>query len=287
MRSNAIARQVAVLSYIARGGCMRSAGLCVWSWVIAIVITCSTWGVSAQAPESPNRGRSTDDVARGLFEAGRASYGMGEFERALDFFQQAYDLSQRPALLYNIGQASDRLHRDALTVQAFHEYLRLMPESEHRTEVESRLRALERLLEAEQHEAARVEPTPLDEPGLTSAPIAMREHGATDNAGSTLAPWLVTGLGVAVVATGGVLAVVGHQRIANVEDAPDNAPWSRYESDASSGPALATTGFVLLGVGAAVTLTGVFWLVLGGASDDGGAVALGIQPGGLRLAGTL
>jgi hypothetical protein len=120
-----------------------------------------------------------------------------------------------------------------------------------------------------------------------NAPIVLREPRASDDEGSTLVPWLVMGLGVAAVATGGVLALVGHQRIANVEDAPDNAPWSTYDSDASSGPTLATTGLVLLGVGAAVTLTGMFWLVLGGESREGGSVAIGIQPGGLRLAGTL
>jgi tetratricopeptide (TPR) repeat protein len=100
---------------------------------------------STERPAS-NAPSSSDDVARGLFQAGSAAYGAGHFEDALGYFQRAYELSQRPGFLYNIGQAADRLHRDELTVAVFRRYLELVPNSEHRTEVESRLRALERLV---------------------------------------------------------------------------------------------------------------------------------------------
>ena len=49
-----------------------------------------------------------DREARFLFEAGRTAYDAGRYREALGHFQHAYDLSQRPQLLYNVGQAADR-----------------------------------------------------------------------------------------------------------------------------------------------------------------------------------
>src|SRR5688572_29691924 len=70
-----------------------------------------------------------DAEARTLFGLGNAAYTEGRYRAALDYFQQAYDLSRRPQLLFNIAQAADRLREDRRALEAFETYLREVPES--------------------------------------------------------------------------------------------------------------------------------------------------------------
>ena len=51
---------------------------------------------------------ATDDaVARELFEAGQLSADRGDYERALELFQESFELSDRPVLLFNAGNAAE------------------------------------------------------------------------------------------------------------------------------------------------------------------------------------
>lgn len=101
--------------------------------------------VLAQAPASPAVSEQADQEARDLFGAGREAYTAARYAEALELFQRAYTLSRRPALLYNIGQAADRLRRDADAIAAFESYLRELPAAENRVEVETRLEVLRRV----------------------------------------------------------------------------------------------------------------------------------------------
>lgn len=198
-----------------------------------------------------------------------ASYGVGKYEDALRYFQQAYELSQRPGLLYNIGQAADRLHLDAITVEAFRLFLERVPHTEHRIEVESRLRALERLVDFEASRATQTSLPTNDEP----------------TRGPTVAPWLLVIGGGATLVAGAVVGGIGAQQIADVEQAADGSRWADLKASADSGPTLATIGVVLLSVGAVVTTSGAVWLL---SADDGqSTLALGVRPTGVVLAGSL
>ncbi|MDQ3032683.1 MAG: tetratricopeptide repeat protein [Myxococcota bacterium] len=84
-----------------------------------------------------------DAEARSLFEAGRSAFEAGRFEAALARFREAYELSGRPTLLYNVGTAADRLRRDAEALEAFRAYVAALPDAPNRAEVESRIRVLE------------------------------------------------------------------------------------------------------------------------------------------------
>jgi tetratricopeptide (TPR) repeat protein len=97
-----------------------------------------TWA-RAQDSGTPEH---TDQAARLLFQSGVEAYQNGEYDTALQRFRQAYELSQRPALLYNIGTTLDRLRRDDETIQTFEAYLAADPDTSKRAEVEARLRLL-------------------------------------------------------------------------------------------------------------------------------------------------
>lgn len=170
---------------------------------------------------SAARAQSTDDaVARKLFEAGKVAYDAGEYEDALRFFEQAHDRSARPGLLYNIGQAADRLREDERALTAYRAYLQQVPGAANRAEVEGRIRAMERAqrrerphaTQADEPSAPRVVPTPeatarAATPAIdatpTSAPVD--DHIEDDEGGVTSRWWFWTAIGVVVV--GSVIAV--------------------------------------------------------------------------------
>ena len=100
-------------------------------------------------------GPEADRQARTLFEQGRAAYDEGRYRDSWDYFRQAYLLSKRPELLYNVGQSADRLRKDREALEAFRMYLAQVPKAENRREVENRVRALEqRMAEAPPMETA-------------------------------------------------------------------------------------------------------------------------------------
>ncbi len=121
---------------------------CAWRLIFAVGVCLAAMGAPLEAhaqAEAPG-----DEEARALFRAGRAAFDEGRYEAALERFEQSYALSERPALLYNIGQAADRLRHDDRAVDAFERYLaETEPDAPNRTAVEARLVVLRRQLEAE------------------------------------------------------------------------------------------------------------------------------------------
>ena len=106
---------------------------------VALCVTAVSFSV---APSSASAQTTADDEARALFEAGRLAFSRGRYEQALGNFQEAYELSQRPALLYNIGTTFDRLRRDQEAIDAFEQFLEAQPESDLVPEVQERVRIL-------------------------------------------------------------------------------------------------------------------------------------------------
>ena len=108
-------------------------------------------------------------AAKVAFEQGRRAFDAGRYEEALERFEQAYELSDRPELLFDVGLAADRLREDARALSAFERYLDEAVDPEHRVQVEQRVAALRAARsraewrEREQDRAARAAvPPPAD-----------------------------------------------------------------------------------------------------------------------------
>lgn len=198
------------------------------TWLGVVLVWLGLTG-SAYAQGAPPA--ATDEVARNLFEAGRAAYDGGNYEDALSFFEQAYARAPRPQLLYNIGQAADRLRNDPKALASFKAYIAALPNAPNRVEVENRIRALERNLQAPSvatpptattatpAPAAPVAPTPspaaepmAPTPQQTAAaapspdPLQTPVPRASDNGGVTSKWWFWTAIGAVVV--GGVVTAI-------------------------------------------------------------------------------
>lgn len=151
-----------------------------------------------------------EQEAKGLFELGSEAYAQARYERALVHFQEAYRLSQRPALLYNIGLTLANLRRDREALQAFEEYLQKVPEAPNRDVVENRIAILRRDIKAKEKEPAPVvAPTPAEtaraqpvapEPAIE--PTMYGAEGPEDRESGGIASkwWFWAGIGGAVAA---------------------------------------------------------------------------------------
>jgi hypothetical protein len=94
--------------------------------------------------------------------AGRVAFESGRYRDALDHIQRAYEATGAPLLLYNIGQAADRMRLDATTLRAFQLYLQRYPDAPNHEEVEHRIRALRPLVDTQSEALAAETLHPVD-----------------------------------------------------------------------------------------------------------------------------
>lgn len=185
---------------------------------------------AAQTPPTPptppsNSGdahESDDAAARLLYERGAEALQNGEYQTALDRFQQAYDLSHRPQLLYNIGTTLDRLRRDREALAAFEQFLREVPEHPRRPEVEARARALTTAIAEQDRLAAEAEARAREDRERIEAARAEAERQAEQarldreaaerraaEASDGLPPAVMISVGGAAVVAGGLGVLFG------------------------------------------------------------------------------
>ncbi|MDH5670907.1 MAG: hypothetical protein OEZ06_02100 [Myxococcales bacterium] len=133
---------------------------------------------AADAESDPSE---RDRKARERFEQGRSAYEEGRYRDAWEHFREAYLLSGRPQLLYNVGQSADRLRLDAQALDAFRLYLKHLPDAENRREVENRIRALEARQQGDAVPEAPAEGEGGDEPAGegAGADVGAEADGAT------------------------------------------------------------------------------------------------------------
>lgn len=120
-------------------------------FAVSIALGVSSAGL-AQSPASASPATasgSEDEQARALFQAGRVAYEAGRYESALEHFRQAYELSGRAGLQYNIGQTADRLRLDEEALAAFELFLETVDEHPRIEEVQARVVVLRRTLAAQ------------------------------------------------------------------------------------------------------------------------------------------
>jgi len=191
----------------------------VWLWPSASVIAQAEPAQSPAADPGLAYGETPAQRARGLFEEGRRAFDEGRFSQALERFEEAYALSGRPELLYNVGLAADRLRDDARALEAFEGYLAATEATtedsaqaaDQRAQVESRVAALrvarDRRLEEEKRSTR-----------MAASSGAPQEPRA-DRPGVHTRWWFWTG--IVLVVAGGVTAAVLLTRSDQPADLPD------------------------------------------------------------------
>jgi tetratricopeptide (TPR) repeat protein len=235
----------------------------------AVVLFCLAGSASAQtsnvgAPPADRAATSNEVAAREAFERGRVFYDGGQFEEAAVAFEEAYRLSDRAALLYNLYLA----HRDAndqeKAAEALRGFLTRVENIENRAQLEARLVALEQGIAREreqrtQHEARESAPAP-SPVASTEAPVEPQREGRSMRfyAGIGLA-----GVGAALMASSLITGLLSKQRADKLKDeCVDKQCAPELKATQESGERLALTTDALLFGGLAVAAAGTVLLVL-------------------------
>lgn len=220
---------------------------------------------------------STDARARELYENGEILYAEGRYEDAIVAFEEAYRLSGRPLLLFNMANAQERLGRWREALDTLSRY-RAYAQADERDTLDRRIANLERRL-------AESPSTTPDTSSSTSSTTTVERRDELPGWARPL-PLACLGVGLAGVGTGSVL---GGLSLASGADAraqclPDGDGLTRCPS-AAAADVDAERGFALgadiaLAVGVAGIATGTALALWG----PGGALLAG--PGYVGLSGS-
>ncbi len=240
----------------------------------------------AQAPSAtPAPGAVSpedEEKARGHFRLGRAYYDNGNFAQAAIEFEEAYRISQRSALLYNIYLAYRDANDTRHAAESLRKYLELQQDVENRGQLEARLAALDRSLadgtapqpaaQAAAQPAAEAQQQPVAAQAEAAPAAAVQPSKPADEPKSIL-PWVLMGSGGALAIGGAVFWGMSSSKKSelsskcpNMTCDPSKVTVKQVSDLKSSGSTLAAVGDALFFGGLAVAGTGVVLFILDAAS---------------------
>jgi len=96
----------------------------------------------------PRAARAEDaEKARQLFSQGSKFYDVGQFDKAIEAWQQGYDQKPDPSFLFNIAQAYRQKDDPKQAIFFYKSYLRNSPKAANRADVEQRIAALQKQID--------------------------------------------------------------------------------------------------------------------------------------------
>lgn len=220
-----------------------------------------------------------DAAARSRFRIGQALFDEGRFAEAAREFESAFALSNRASLLFNayLAYRDGGMLEDA--TRALGAYLDADPDVEDASALRTRHRAMlqsveeeraRRASEAAEREALAAESRRLE---LEAAEARRREEEALRRAKRRLNPagFAVGGAGAAMLVGAVISGLLANAQIGTLEDnCPDNRCIAGFDLQSARSRAdrrILTTDILLLG-GAALTITGIVLLFVGGDNED-------------------
>jgi tetratricopeptide (TPR) repeat protein len=234
-----------------------------WALVAAALLVPVVSGAQDKPAGEAEEPQKIDlEQAKVKYEEGKGHFKGGKYEEALAAFTEAYNLSNKPDLLFNLGVCSEKLGQNKKAIAYYELYLEENPEATDREDVSKRLEALKASQEQpdEPVEPAEPEPTPAPPPPADDE-LIVEEDEETE----IFWPGLVIGLGGLVLATGTLTAIMAYNSYGDLEDtcSPDcsNDKVSKVESKALAAD-------IQFAVGGAVVAAGVIWWLT---ADDGEA----------------
>lgn len=176
----------------------------------AVVIVVVLASVIAPRIAAADGGRDDEARAKRVYLQAEQDYAAGRYERAVAGYKEAYDLSDKPQLLFNIGNAYERLNRYHDAAVYLRRYLELA-EVENRRAVEQRIKRLEQKDDEQKAMLAKLAAAKAAEAELEKERAEGREPGGEVREGPSgdTAPavtdrykWWLGGGAVALVAAG-------------------------------------------------------------------------------------
>ena len=141
-----------------------------------ILILCALVALGAEARAQLTPQQKAE--ARKHYDAGSRKFDVGEYDSAAEEFKAAYEIVGDPVILYNIAQSYRLAQKHDLALRFYKTYLRKVPDTKNRAEVESRIEDLTRTI-AEQKRVTEAPPTGIVKPtdGNEHEQTSTREKG--------------------------------------------------------------------------------------------------------------
>ena len=125
--------------------------------------------------------------ARELFTQGNTYFDLGQFDKAIDAWQNGYQLKNDPGFLYNIAQAYRTTGEAQKAIFFYKRYLSNSPKAHNRTEVEQKIEALQKQISLQEQAKDLPPPGPFG-PGNPGAPGAPASGEPTSPPAATAPP---------------------------------------------------------------------------------------------------
>ena len=250
-----------------------------------VVTVCLALGTSAAVAQ-------TDPIAaaKAAFERGEIHYQVGEFDRAIAEYREAYRLSKAANLLFNIAQAF-RLKGDAeQAIYFYRSFLRNKPDAENRIDVEARIQEME---QKRANERRRAEQERKRQAALAAAAkprtVIVREPAPDSGSRTLKLSGIITGAAGIVAIGGGVVfafkADSGWDDINGL--AANGGQWSDgFEAKYDTAQRDETVAVALLATGGAALVAGGVLYYLGrgdSRAERGPAVTVAPTAGGAQV----
>jgi tetratricopeptide (TPR) repeat protein len=166
------------------------------------------------------RAQQTDDeLAKQYYKLGEELYNRADYEGALKQFQQAYKLSNKPALLYNMARCNESLGQHEKAIELLREYLKSSPENANM--IEARIANLQRLVEKKQQKPPQPPPASntVTPPPVTPEPTEPRPTPPRPSHPLRWPGWIGVGAGGVLLITGIALGALAKSKASDLEKA--------------------------------------------------------------------
>jgi predicted DNA-binding protein YlxM (UPF0122 family) len=233
--------------------------------LVAVAVVCALAAPAGAASEE-------DERAKAHFLAGQSYYEQASYTDALREFNEAYRISKRPALLYNIARCHEALENYADAVKMLEAYLDQAPDTSDRAAVETRIANLK-----ERQAAREVKPQP---PAAVQAPPPTTSTPPAPPHRKRVYTWIVGGVGVAALASAlgtGLASQLSYNDLSGKCSGAtcDPATVANAQSKIDSGKRLALATDILWPIGAAAAVTAiVLFFVEGRHHKEHGGLAI-------------
>jgi tetratricopeptide (TPR) repeat protein len=223
---------------------------------MALGIAIVSSGARVHAQGAPTQ--AVDETeAREAFQRGRIHYDNGEFDQAATAFEQAYSLSHRHALLYNLYLAYRDANQQEKAAEALGNYLDRVEVIENRPQLEARLKALEEGIAARKAEEAAKAQAAAAPSTTAAAPSEAGASGEPENKRWWLTPVVIGSAGAAMMVGSIATGLMANSKQKELDDKCVNGTCDpSLKSTADSGKTLALVTDILLIGGGAVLATG-------------------------------
>jgi hypothetical protein len=264
---------------------------------VLLVTTVPSVALAQKPPPAPAGGADADkaaktQAAREHYDKGITHYNLGEFDKAIEEFKQAYAISGAPGLLFNVAQAYRLVGDYKQALYFYRTYLRLQPNAGNKADVEARIVEMEKAL-AEQKSIEEAKPKgtlppegdktgkpgeppvvakppeevkPSEPPATSPSEPATATHGPRPNGKTKKIIGLATGgVGLALLGTGVYFALQASAAQSDIEDVSNGGgTWTPALDDKyAEGESAATTSLVLFVAGGAAVVGGGVMYFLG------------------------